>query len=119
MGVENASVDCSLVSWGTAYPEISSDGNCSMEPYTGSVCRDQLLAWQECAVGVVEEVLLDGSLMEQSLAERERDTAQFLYFLREFTSDYLKFQFAIVYVSRFEKRGHHFALGCVRKYSPK
>ena len=96
MGVENASVDCSIVSWGTAYPEISSDGNCSMEPYTGSVCRDQLLAWQECAVGVVEEVLLDESLMEQSQAERERDTAQFHYFLREFTSHYLKFQFATV-----------------------
>ena len=82
-GVENASVDCSLISWGTAYPEMHS-GNCSAEPYTGSVCRQQLLAWQDCAVGGVEEVLLDGSLMEQSQAERERDTAQFHHFLREF-----------------------------------
>ena len=95
MGVENTSVDCSLVSWGTAYPEKST-GNCSAEPYTGNVCRQQLLAWQECAVGVVEEVLLDGRLMEQSEAERERDIAQFHYYLREFTSHYLKFQFAIV-----------------------
>ena len=84
IGVENASLDCSLIPWATFYSETS-PGNCSAEPYAGSVCRQQLLAWHECAVGGVEEVLLDGNLMETSQEERERDTAKFHHFLREFT----------------------------------
>ena len=74
--------NCSSVSWGEAFPN---DGlaNCSAEPYTGNVCRQQLLAWQECAVGGSEDVLLDMTLVELTQVERERDAAQFLHFLCE------------------------------------
>ena len=64
----------------------SDEGNlgCNAEAYTGSVCKEQLLAWQECTVGGAEDVLLDSmSMMDQSQQEKERDVAQFLYFLRE------------------------------------
>ena len=74
--------NCSSFSWGTANPH-DSPGNCSGENYTGSVCRQQLLAWQKCAVGGAEYVLLDLSLMEQSQEEREKDVSQFLHFLCE------------------------------------
>ena len=67
---------------GVAYRNDSL-GNCSAAPYSGSVCRPQLLAWQDCAVGGAEDVFLDLSLMEQSQEESERDVAQFLHFLSE------------------------------------
>ena len=73
---------CSSISLGVAYRNDSL-GNCSASPYTGSVCRPQLLAWQDCAVGGTEDVFLDLSLMEQSQEESERDVAQFLHFLSE------------------------------------
>ena len=60
-------------------------GNCITESYTGSVCRQQLLAWQECAVGSAGDVFLDLTLMEQPQEERERDAAQFLHFLGKLT----------------------------------
>ena len=62
-----------------------SDGGegCSVEAYTGSVCKQQLLEWQECAVGGAEDVFLDLTSMDQSQQERERDVAQLLYFLRK------------------------------------
>ena len=65
-----------------AYPHGDFDG-CSAEPYTGSVCRQQLLVWQECTVGGAEDVILDMTFMEQSQDERERDVAQFFHFLRK------------------------------------
>ena len=74
--------NCSSFSWGLVYHHDSLD-NCSAEPYAGSVCRKQLLAWQECAVGGAEDVFLDLTFMEQSQVERERDVAQFLHFLCE------------------------------------
>ena len=79
-----ASIKCSPFSWGVVYAN-GSLGNCSEENYTGSVCRQQLLEWQECAVeGPNKDVFLDLTLMELSQQERERDVAQFLHFLREF-----------------------------------
>ena len=82
-GNYSKSADCAFFSWGTAYPDDDDNlGNCSAKPYTGSVCSKQLLAWQECTVGSVQDaVLLDLSNSEQSQEERERDTAQFLHFL--------------------------------------
>ena len=76
------STDCSPFSWTVANPDEGSVG-CSAEVYTGSVCRQQLLGWQECAVGGAEDVFLDLTSMDKSQLERERDVAQFLYFLRE------------------------------------
>ena len=61
---------------------------CNPKPYTGSLCRQQLLAWQECAVGRAEDVLLDLTIGELSLEERERDVFQFLYFLRKLSNSY-------------------------------
>ena len=59
-------------------------GNCSAENYTGSVCRQQLMTWQECILGgEAEDVFLDVTLMEQSQEERERDAARNLHFLCE------------------------------------
>ena len=81
----SASADCGSISWGMAYPD-NNQGNCRAKPYTGIMCNKQLLAWQECAVGSVQDVvLLDLSNSEQSEEERERDVAQFLHFLRKLT----------------------------------
>ena len=80
----NTSIECSLFSQAIGY-SIHSTGNCTTLPYTGSVCRLQLALWQECAIGEAESVFLDAMLVEQSLEEKERDVAQFLHFLREFT----------------------------------
>ena len=82
---------CSLFSWSMAYPN-DRPGNCSAENYTGSVCRPQLLLWQDCSVGSREDVFLDLTLMEHSQEERESDVAQFLHFLREFEMAIVKFQ---------------------------
>ena len=92
--------NCSSISWGEAY---SNNGlaNCSAEPYTGSVCRQQLLAWQGCAVGGAQDVLLDMTLVELTQVERERDAAQFLHFLRELTwsDDSVPFQKVVTFGS--------------------
>ena len=75
---------CSSLSWGVAYPNGSHKGNCRPENYTGIVCRQQLMTWQDCVVGGEhKDVFLDLTLMEQSQEERERDAAQFLHFLCE------------------------------------
>ena len=75
--------DCPSISWAMAYPD-NNQGNCSAKPYTGIMCNTQLLAWQECAIGSVQDViLLDLSKSEQSEEERERDVARFLHFLRK------------------------------------
>ena len=79
----NESTGCSFISWGMDLPS-DHHRNCNAEAYTGSVCRQQLLAWQECAIGQPEPLFLDLTFMEQSLKERERDVAQFFHFLREF-----------------------------------
>ena len=73
---------CSSLPWTSAYIS-NSTANCNVSVYTGSVCRQQLLAWQECAVGRLEDVVLDLAFMQQSQEESERDVAQFLHFLRE------------------------------------
>ena len=75
--------NCSPFTWGMAYLN-DSPGNCSAESYTGSVCKQQLLSWQECAFGGTEDVLLDLTYMKESQEEREKIVAQFLHFLREF-----------------------------------
>ena len=75
---------CSSLSWGVGYPNGSLEGICRPENYTGIVCRQQLMTWQDCVVGGADkDVFLDLTLMEQSQEERERDAAQFLHFLRE------------------------------------
>ena len=84
--VENASVDCSLVSWGTVFPETGA-GNCSAESYIGSSCRQQLLAWRDCVVGGSGDVLVDRNFKEDPQEEKERDVAQFHHFLREFSRE--------------------------------
>ena len=81
----SASADCAFLSWGKV-PLHDNLGNCSARPYTGITCNKQLLAWQECAVGSVQDVvLLDFSNSEHSEEERERDVTQFLHFLRKLT----------------------------------
>ena len=72
--------NCSSFTWSMAYPN-DSPGYCSAVNYTGGVCRQQLQAWQECAVGGAGGAFLDLSFREQSQEERERDVANFLYFL--------------------------------------
>ena len=73
---------CPFFSWSMAYRK-DKPGSCNAESYTGSVCRPQLLLWQDCSAGSRQDVLLDLTLMEHSQEERERDVAQFLHFLRE------------------------------------
>ena len=80
--------DCSSFSWGLGYPN-DSPGNCRAEYYTGNVCRQQLLSWQECAIVGAEGVFLSLTFVEQSQEERERDAAQFLHFLCELHSEWL------------------------------
>ena len=74
--------NCYSFSWGMAYPS-NIPGNCTAERYTGSVCRPQLLEWQECTAGGADDVFIDLAIMEQSQEESERDVAQFLHFLSE------------------------------------
>ena len=93
---------CSSFSWSIAY-SIDRPGNCSGENYTGSVCRPQLLLWQNCSAGSGQDVLLDLTLMEHSQEERERDVAQFLHFLREFELAIVKF--AIIPMQKFIDAG--------------
>ena len=82
--VKASGMYCSSLSWGVAHPNGSHEGNCRVENYTGIVCRQQLMTWQDCAVGGADkDVFLDLTLMQQSQEQRERDAAQFLYFLRE------------------------------------
>ena len=52
-----AFLNCSAFSWGVFPPEVT-DGGCSAEPYAGSVCRQQLLEWQECLVGKLDIALV-------------------------------------------------------------
>ena len=79
-GSELESVDCLSYSWGRVL-DVENDGVCNPMPYSGSLCRQLLLAWQECAVRGAEDVLLDLTFGELSQEERERDVSQFLYFL--------------------------------------
>ena len=74
--------NCSFFTWEMLY-HSDKQSNCNAEPYTGSVCSQQLMALQECIIGSLENVLLDLTLMEKSLEEKERDVAQFLHFLCE------------------------------------
>ena len=80
---KNESTGCSFISWGMDFPS-DHHGNCSAEAYSLSVCMQQLLAWQECAIGQSEPLFLDLTFTEQSLKERERDITQFMQLLREF-----------------------------------
>ena len=85
---------CSSLSWGAKYSNASLEGICRPENYTGSVCREQLVTWQDCSAGGEHKnVYLDLTLMEQSQEERERDAAQFLHFLCE-----LNFSMHSVYI---------------------
>ena len=84
--------NCSLSSWSTGHPN-DRPGSCTAENYTGSVCRPQLLLWQDCSAGSREHVLLDLTLMEHSQEEREKDVAQFLHLLRELEMALVKFTF--------------------------
>ena len=86
-GSEFGSVDCISYSWGIVLDD-ENHGNCTPIPYTGSICRQQLLTWQECAVGGAEDVFLDLTFGELSQEERERDVSQFLYFLRRLSHTY-------------------------------
>ena len=74
--------NCSSFSWGIS-PSTASFDQCGPEFYTGSVCRQQLLAWQECSVGSAEDVYLEMTFMEKYQEESERDATQFLQFLCE------------------------------------
>ena len=76
------SVDCISYSWGMVLDD-ENHGVCNPKPYTSSVCRQQLLAWQECAVGGGEDVFLDLTFGELSQEEREKEVSQFLYFIRK------------------------------------
>ena len=75
-------IDCIFYSWGRVL-DADNKGTCNPEPYTSSLCRQQLLAWQECVFGGAEDVLIDLTFGELSLEERERDISQFLHFLRK------------------------------------
>ena len=79
--------NCSLFSWGKGFPNYR-DASCNAEPYTGTVCGKQLLAWQECVIGGGEEVFLDQTLMESSYPQKEKEASQFLQFLRKFAEIY-------------------------------
>ena len=84
---ELGSVDCVSYSWGRVL-DVDNHGICIPHPYTSSLCRQQLLAWQECAVGGAEDPLLDLNVGKLSLEEREKDISQFLHFLRKFSPAY-------------------------------
>ena len=82
-GTVNTSTDCSSYSLEKAYSNHSTE-NCTPVTYTGSLCRFQLLTWQDCTTEATKTVLLDATSMEQTQEEKERDVTQFLHFLREF-----------------------------------
>ena len=65
--------------------DADNHGACNPKLYSSSLCRQQLLALQECAVGGAEDVLIDLTLGELSLEEREKGVSQFLHFLRKFS----------------------------------
>ena len=88
------SVDCVSYSWGRVLDE-DNHGICNLNPYNSSSCRQQLLAWQECALGSAEDLFLDFTFGELSLEEKERDASQFLHFLRRFSHTYT----ALIYQS--------------------
>ena len=77
----SAPTNSSSVSWTESYSNGSAFG-CRAEQYTGRVCGLQLKAWQDCTLGEAESVYLEPT-PEHTQAERERDVAQLLYFLRE------------------------------------
>ena len=79
-------MDCSSYSWGTVVN--GEDNQCTPKAYTGNLCWQQLLAWQECTGGGAEDVYLDLQSKNISQEERERDAARFLHFLRELTDGY-------------------------------
>ena len=85
-GSGSAMTDSSSYSWGTVVNGV--DGECTPQAYTGNVCGQQLLAWQECTGGGAEDVFLDSTSKKLSQEERERDVARFLHFLRELTHGY-------------------------------
>ena len=85
-GSGSAMTDCSSYSWGTVINGV--DGECTPQAYTGSVCWQQLLAWQECTGGAAEDVFLDSASKKLSQEERERDVARFLHFLRKLAHEY-------------------------------
>ena len=72
--------NCSLFAWRKGFRNNAS-ASCSAETYTGNVCRQQLLAWQECAVGGAEDVHIELTVAELSQAKKEKDVSQFLQFL--------------------------------------
>ena len=72
--------NCSLFAWRKGIRN-NTNASCSAETYTGSVCRQQLLAWQECAVGGAEDVHIELTVTELSQAKKEKDASQFLRFL--------------------------------------
>ena len=76
---------CNLYMRGAVYHD-QNNGDCIPGVYTGTVCRQVLLAWQECTTGFSEDVhiLLDTTLKEQTQEEREKNVTQFLHFLREY-----------------------------------
>ena len=81
--LSNRSANCSSLPWDIANVNNGTN-SCSVSTYNGSVCKQQLLSWQECAVGGSENVYLDMAFVEHSLwEESERNVAQFLHFLRE------------------------------------
>ena len=77
--------NCSFyMSWAEPYFNESVNVGSSLELYTGRVCSRQLAAWQECALGrITEDIYVDSKPEQYTQAERERDAAHFLYFLRE------------------------------------
>ena len=81
-GQVNELANCSYSSWGL-HLSNGSPGKCRAETYIGNACRQQLMAWQECAFGSAGDVFLDASFMHQSQPERERNAARFLHFLCE------------------------------------
>ena len=91
---ELGSVDCVSYSWGRVL-DVDNHSVCNPKPYTSSLCRQQVRAWQECALGGTEDLLLDLTFTELSLEERERDVSQFLHFLRKFSHAYT----ALIYTS--------------------
>ena len=85
-GAASALRNCSSISSADSYDMNGTVVNCSAEVYVGSVCRRQLTAWQESTLGQAEKVYVELTPEQYTQAERERDAAQFLYFLRELSN---------------------------------
>ena len=77
--------NCSFFSWGEFIPDSHYSGSCSAEAYAGSVCSEQLMAWQDCAIGGEEEVVLLDATLPKGLSQlqKEKEASQFLQLLRE------------------------------------